>query len=175
MGKVISKRSLAVLVSALLALIIVTAALFWRGLGYITYPAKPEVLQTERAVQLKDAQKCPISLPSTAKDIYYASYSQFSVSQIFVRFEVPYEDAVLHAQRLFREYAARDGRVTEVSDPRPIIEPPELRIEPLPELHVGWFDIEHIHNGVTFGDINVGGPRIWIDKDRNLFFYCLTD
>ena len=138
--------------------------------------SKPTIEQTTRPLALEEARpKCPISLPREAKNIQYAYFSDATVHQSFVRFEVPYEIGLSHVDEVFREHARRMNWAFKRPAALAITEPPRLSLTPFPELRIGWFDIEKVRHGKTYGELNSWQPQVWIDTDRNLFFFCLTD
>ena len=159
-------RAMALLVSTVLLL----ASVAWGQ------TSKPTIEQTTKPLGLGEARrKCPIALPKEAKNIQYARYSDWAVHQSFVRFEIPYEIGVSHVQAVFREHARRMKWPLKSAAERPITKPPQLSLTPAPELRIGWFDIGKIRHGKTYGELNSWQPQVWIDTDRNLFFFCLTD
>lgn len=151
------------------AVLMATGAAWWQT-------SKPTIEQTTKPLALEEARsKCPISLPDEAKNIQYAYYSDVTVHQSFVRFEIPYEIGVAHVEAVFREHARRMKWPFESPAEGAITKPPQLSLTPAPELRIGWFDIESIRHGKTYGELNSWQPQVWIDTDRNLFFFCLTD
>lgn len=138
--------------------------------------SKPTIEQTTKPLALEEARsKCPISLPREAKNIQYAYYSDATVHQSFVRFEVPYEIGLSHVDEVFREHARRMKWTFKSPAEVALTEAPSLSVTPMPQLHVGWFDVEKVHRGKTYGELNSWQPQVWIDVDRNVFFFCLTD
>lgn len=134
---------------------------------------RPEIAQTDQPLRREQAGRCPIPVPSDAKNIYFASYADLPAYQVFVRMELPFDEAMRFAEERLKEYENKSGRHLDLN-PRPVTSEPELGLEPLPGLNLRWFDIQNIHNGLLFGDINTG-PRAWVDKERNLFYYCESD
>jgi hypothetical protein len=154
----------------LVATILLAASTVW------WQASKPTIEQTTRPLALKEArQKCPIALPEGAMNIQFAYYSDATVHQSLVRFEVAFEIGVFHVDEVFREHARRMGWSFKSPAGRAITEAPSLSLTPMPQLHVGWFDVEKIHHGKTYGELNSWQPQVWIDEDRNVFFFCLTD
>ena len=155
----------------------VIAAVGILGSGVLWWQSsKPTIEQTGAPLSRGDAeQKCPIPLPREAQNIYYAYYSDVTAHQCFVRFEAPYEIGVAHVDIVFRDHAKKMNWSFTSPGSVAIKEPPTLPLDPLPGLRTDWFDIEKIRRGRTFGELKSWQPQIWIDADRNLFFYCLTD
>jgi hypothetical protein len=138
--------------------------------------SKPTIEQTTKPLALEEArQRCPIALPEGATNIQFAYYSDATVHQSFVRFEVAFETGVSHVDRVFREHAERMKWSFKSPAEHAITEAPSLSVTPMSQLHVDWFDLEKVHHGKTYGELNSWQPQVWIDADRNVFFFCLTD
>ena len=105
----------------------------------------------------------------------YAEYSDWIVYHCYVRFEVPHEIGLVYARRVFREHAKKMKWSFREPVRVPIQPPVTFDFDPPPELQIAWFDVNQIRNGETFGELNSWQPQVWIDFDRNLFFFCLTD
>ena len=137
---------------------------------------KPQIRQTIKPLSLEEARaKCPITLPPEARNIQYPLRADVTTIESYVRFEIPYEKAVAYAPEVFKEHAKIMQTDVEIPEPREIATRPRLNFESDSDLHVTWFDIQNIQHGVVFGVVASWRPQIWIDKDRNLFFYFLTD
>jgi len=136
---------------------------------------KAEVVQVSSPLSRSEADKCPIPLPEGATNIYFAYYSDPPVYQCFVRFEAPYDQALAHVEVVFRNHARAMNWPFRMPNSSAITETPRLDFQPLKDLHVGWFDIGGIRKGITFGELNSWQPQIWIDTERNAFFFCVTD
>jgi hypothetical protein len=138
--------------------------------------SRPQITQTTEPLSFEQARgKCPITLPPEAKNIEYAIRSDVTTIESFVRFDIPYEKGIAYASEVFKEHAKILNQDVDIPQPREITKPPRLDFQPDSDLHVNWFDIDKIRHGVVFGTVAGWKPQIWIDKDRNLFFYCLTD
>jgi hypothetical protein len=128
---------------------------------------------------LDQAQKvCPIPLPISATNIWIATYYHFQALGEYVRFEAPAEDCKEHVRSILTQHRERfehlrghfdEGEWREITPTNR----PQIAIVGFRN-GLSWFDVEHITNGVTMG----GGPCIpqfWVDYDRGIFYYCLTD
>lgn len=154
----------------LVSIVLLTANTAWGQ------ASKPTIEQTTKPLGLEEAgRKCPIPLPKEAKNIQYARYSDWAVHQSFVRFEVPHEIGVAHVEKVFREHARRMKWRFRSPTERAITKPPRLSLTPASDLRIGWFAIGSIRHGKTYGELNSWQPQVWIDTNRNLFFFCLTD
>ncbi len=122
--------------------------------------------QTSHPISRQEASRYfrPDELPAGAHDIQYAdSYCQVSPTfEIFVRFEAPVPECLSWAAskfpniRLEQLDTAVEPRTSNGADPK-------------------WFDIHRIAKGVTGGKGYEGEPKIWIDTDRGIFYYSMTD
>jgi hypothetical protein len=155
-------------VLAFTVVLVAAGASFWKN-------SKPDIFETRAPVTIQGAQKCPIPLPPNARNVYFAYYSDAPVYQSFVRFELPYEEGIAQVEKVFRAHAAAMRWPFRMPVRKAISETPQLDFKPVKALHVSWFDIGRIRNGVTFGELNSWQPQVWIDKDRNLFYFCVTD
>src|SRR5688572_15683135 len=114
-------------VSLLASTILVAAGPVW-------WQTKPTIEQTTKPLALQAARsKCPIPLPDEATNIQYAYYSDVTVHQSFVRFEIPYEIGVSHVEAVFREHASRMKWPFKSPAEGAIINPPRLSLTPAPE------------------------------------------
>jgi len=144
--------------------------------GLVWFVLRPNVEQTSRPLSFQEARsKCPIPLPAGARNVQFAFIQDWIYYQCFVRFEVNYDEGVAHAENVFRDHA--EQMKWKFTEPRrePITSPPSPGISPDRALRVEWFDVAKIRSGISFGELNSWQPQVWVDKDRNLFFYCLTD
>jgi hypothetical protein len=115
-------------------------------------------------------------LPDEASDIYYAHYSQWIAYDFIVKFKAPVETCKSHAMLLVEQYNKNEGNVDRRIPLKfiDITEPPLM--EQIDQtLNVDWFDVHNIKNGLMISGNNPSQPSIWIDVDRNLFYYRLTD
>ena len=138
--------------------------------------AKPEIVRIDKPISADEAKgRCPIALPPEAKNVYYAVYSHVIAYESFVRFEIPYAKGIEFAEEVFKAHARKMGWSFTKPQTLQLSGKPELDFEPRKELKVSWFDIQGIRKGVTIGKLVSWQPQVWIDEERNLFFYCLTD
>ena len=112
----------------------------------------------------KSSATCPIVAPSFATNLRFASYSQDVAHAEYVRFDAPASAAQAWAMGYFKQI----GPLTRMDH----IEPPVVHWDRKTDL--SWFDVNNIKHGLSAG----GGswlPQIWIDLDRNVFYYRLED
>jgi hypothetical protein len=113
----------------------------------------------------KALKHCIISLPESARDVQYAwVVGGMQYTQQYVRFEAPVDDCYAQAKRILRT-----NQPTFSKTSRPL-GPPSCE-----QLHTKWFDVDKIAEGVVAGDGSDHGPQIWIDTQRGVFYYYLTD
>lgn len=90
----------------------------------------------------------------------------------FLRFEAPVADCIAHAEHcLAMHNAEQHMKVNQTLRPIKRIEGVLQNTEPL---SVPWFDPSSIRTGLVGGDTG-GGPRIWIDTEKGVFYWQLTD
>jgi hypothetical protein len=140
-------------------------------------PAEIFATKADSPFTLEQARKnIRLPLPDEASDIYYAYYAQWIAYDFIVKFKAPVETCKSHAMLLIKQYNENEGNADrhiplEFKD---ITEPPQM-VQIGPPLNVDWFDVSHIKNGLMIAGNNSMQPSIWIDTDRNLFYYRLTD
>lgn len=140
-------------------------------------PAENFITKTDAPLTLEQARnKINFSFPDEASDIYYAHYSQWIAYEFFVRFNASAEVCKSRALLLIEQYNSNENN-TQRHIPlefKQITKPPAKEVIDHP-LNIIWFDVHNIKNGFTIGGNNPSQPFIWIDVDRNLFYYRLTD
>lgn len=140
-------------------------------------PADNFVTKVDSPLTLEQArEELSFPLPDEASDIYYAHYFQWIAYDFIVKFKAPVEVCKSHALLLVEQYNENEGNVDrhiplEFMD---IIKPPRI-LQISEPLNVDWFDVQHIKSGLMIGKDNPSQPCIWIDADRNLFYYRMTD
>jgi len=122
-------------------------------------------------------------LPASAHDIeFHCEYLEVSPTfEICVRFQAPLRDCMAVARKMVVSAGSEPVRVPMSprlavkllpSDPFKAVSHPELPHNPdLPQ----WFDPDHISKGVMAGKGFEGQPQIWVDEERGIFYYYLTD
>ena len=153
-------------VSAVLGIVAAKALFFWMMEDKVVDNySKP--LTVEQARQ----ENCPIPLPDSARHVQFVYASGgLQALEILVRFEAPVDVCRGHIAIVFGAN-------------QPAVLPLQLtpiKSTPAPEDHdmVGratWFDVERIKNGTSTGPAGDWEPQIWIDEDRGIFYYKLTD
>lgn len=140
--------------------------------GCSTSPVTPQVLKTRSPVSLAAARKdCPIPLPDTAKNIQYAAWSQWIAHETYVRFDAPASDCLTQATAVLQPYAQQFGS-SVVS--REVSGPPES-FHASDKLDVQWFDIGKFTKGVVFQLSDHHGPAVWVDTNRQCFYFIDED
>ena len=135
------------------------------------------VTKVDSPLTLEQARKdLRFPLPDEASTIYYAHYRQWIAYDFIVKFNAPVELCKSHALVLIEKYNENEENIDRhISlDFEDITEPPYKT--PIGDpLNIDWFDIHHIKNGLFIGSYGPMQPSIWIDTDRNIFYYRLTD
>jgi len=119
-----------------------------------------EVLSGEEAVN-----RSPIALPDAASNVRVATYTHWVAYSQYVRFEAPTPVCLAHAK-------AMTGQ--EPPAPKALDEDERRCFHLYFADGLPWFDTAHIRNGVVLG----GGPsvpKVWVDTDRGIFYYQITD
>jgi len=138
-------------------------------------PCIPHLRQTHGPVPLEKAGSgCPIPLPASARNIQYRSFIFFQAYEDSVRSEAPVADCLAHADRVFKYWRERyrSDLYQEPGPLQPIDQPPQ---HPHLSAEIPWFDVENIRNGMNAGCRHPMQPTVWIDLDRGVFYYLLTD
>ena len=135
----------------------------------------PHVAKTSGPVSLEQAEDCPIPLPKGAKNIRFYSRMQFNFFVEFVRFEAPVTVCRQHIGPALSAWGETFDYLRDEAEPvRELDEPPRPQRYP-EEYGVTWFDPHTIRKGVTAGGGGSGIPMIWVDTERGIFYYMLTD
>ncbi len=128
-----------------------------------------------RPLSFERAQRrCPIRLPSTAQNVQYKHFSFLLYFAESVRFEAPVADCLAHIRTVIEDHNARytSGLRQTPIKWTPITTPPsKVQLG----LDVPWFDIHNIQSGIQAGARGTIQPAIWVDAERGVFYYMMTD
>jgi len=137
------------------------------------------VTKVDSPISLEQARKeLTFPLPDEATDVYYAHWHQWISYMFKVKFSAPLDVCKSHAidviQRFNENHPDRKIplELTEISDLSVL---PKEDTSPSPPLNITWFDVHDIKNGFKIGTIGPMQPMIWIDADRNIFYYEMID
>ena len=167
----------------ILIVIAFSALLFWGFLAIRSFLAHDEffgaaenfITKVDSPITLEQARKdLKFPLPNEASDIYYAHYAQWIAYNFMIKFQAPIEICKSHAICLIEKYNKENPDKKITPELIEIIEPP-FPAETGPPFNITWFDVHNIKNGFEIGTGAIHQPSIWIDSDRNLFYYRLTD
>jgi len=126
--------------------------------------ANVHISETSQPVTREEALKHlkPSSLPASARDIqYYLMFMQVTPGFTqCVRFEAPVDDCKTLAHDLL-------GLALLV----PVSHPSRPRSSDVP----AWFEPNNITKGIMGGKGYDGQPKIWIDEERGIYYFYLTD
>jgi len=169
MGKLVRTAAIGAVALAVLAALLFAVAFF------------PRTEVTERPLTVPEAVAvCPIPLPISATEVYVASsrVGGFAGAHL-VRFRAEEDVALSLAQLVIAKYNEGESGARVLSTmPTPIESGPKLpdllayRLAPE---RVPWFDVERIHRGYTLGAGGARQPWFWIDTERGLCYYRMTD
>lgn len=148
---------------------------------------RPTIVQSHGPVSAEEARRqCPIAIPSTAKNVQYAVYSEFQAFAAFVRYEAPVDACIEAGKTLLGADNAerRKNRRPELeglhalirapAGPQAVPGRPGNRAMP-PELSIPWFNPGSITEGLEGGGAGSHEPKVWIDTTRGVFYYQLQD
>ncbi len=147
----------------------VTFALLWQTPLIPRYSSSGGPVSVERA-----RRRCPIPLPASARNVQYKTFRFWVAYEEYVRFEAPVEDCVAHVPVVIRQWNAdspSDLRQTSET-PQPLEQAPR---HPGMLLDVPWFDVENIKKGLSAGAGGPLVPTVWVDSQRGVFYYMVTD
>jgi len=145
------------------------------GFGFLYWSMQHDFVEqtTGPLTREKALKHCPISLPSTARNIQYASFnSGLQAAEMFVRFEAPVPDCYACAQTLFARRAKDDSRYS-IPVFRTTAHPES--IESTNHLQTSWFDTDRTSKWVVAGRGSSWEPKVWIDTEAGIFYYYVTD
>lgn len=136
--------------------------------------SKASVSVLTEPISLEEARKkLDIPLPDRASNILYAGYAEWVAYDFILKFEAPVDICKSHALLLLEEHNKQTSQEKLPLEFRTITETPTISGK-LP-FDIDWFDIHNIKNGLLAGDSGSHQPMIWIDTDRNIFYYRYTD
>lgn len=129
----------------------------------------PHKSQTSGPVSLRDADGCPIPLPPEARNIQYYKYSHWIEFREFVRFEASAEVCKSHVAKVVAKWRESHGDYVAPGPLEPISDSVDsYKTAP------AWFDVSSIKSGFHANG-NSSTPTFWIDTDRGVFYYKMTD
>lgn len=155
------------IIGALVLAVIGVCGLFWWNWTH------PYIEQSKGAISREEAMKhCSVPLPASAHDVYYSNYSDgLQVGEFLVQFEAPVKDCRATADAIYAAIARKNPKYTAPKF-TPVSHPPRAGSSYMP---VDWFDNDHIEKGAVGGKGYEGEPTIWIDEERGIFYYKLSD
>ena len=117
---------------------------------------------------------CPIPLPDSARNVQFAYYHHWIEFEMDVRFEASPEICKEHVKTVIEANAKNYKWLPHPTDLIPVTSMPPINN------HDGlgvipWFDIDNITHGVGRSGQGSYDPDIWIDDDRGIFYYRITD
>jgi len=135
----------------------------------------PHETKTSQSVSLDHAGGCPIPLPPTASNIQFYKHVQFNFFSEFVRFEAPVDDCIKHIESVRAAWGKEFDYLRYRFEPARSLDEPPMPQTLAQERGVTWFDPHNIRKGLTAGGGGSGIPNIWVDTERGVFYYELSD
>ena len=135
----------------------------------------PHVTKTSGPVSLDQADGCPIPLPQGAKNIRFYKLFQFNSFVEFVKFEAPADVCLEHIKPTLIAWGETFDYLRDRVEPVRDLEKPPYRNIFAEEFGVTWFDPHTIRKGVIAGGGGSGIPTIWVDTERGVFYYQVSD
>jgi len=119
----------------------------------------------------KASSHVPFALPESAHDVEYSiEAGGLQYYACFVRFVAPSADCRAAAEAIFAD-RAKTYQNSVVPKFGSASHPSQAELQQYP----GWFRVDQITNGVETDAGGNWGPHIWIDEDRGIFYYFMTD
>jgi hypothetical protein len=127
--------------------------------------------------------RVPIPVPTSAKWVRFSEFGFWKAYDLQVRFSAPCDDCIKAAEDILVQHGAgksgnRPALRIEIKNGRYVVSKND---DFLPDLHgiqegnKWWFRPDKIRNGVFFYAGGGLSPHIWIDTDRKVFLYKVTD
>ena len=88
-----------------------------------------------------------------------------------VRFHAPVADSEAHAKKLMPDATIN----TIEAIPSELAFYHLTKFPPNTSYILDWFDVQNIANGFRFGEPGPGKAVIYVDRDRGIFYYRMTD
>ncbi|MEO8614590.1 MAG: hypothetical protein ABI600_05565 [Luteolibacter sp.] len=133
------------------------------------------VVRFDKPLTYEEAVKNPdvdFPLPATSSEIYYGMYADWQTYTRIVRFKAPVEDCISHIDSVIKWDERMYHRTSSY-----------LRKKVSRVDHQGagclepakWFTPETITDGLYEGKDSSHTPQIWVDLDRGIFYFKVTD
>ena len=133
--------------------------------------ASKTTLETTQPVSLTDTENIiRFEFPKSAKNIQFASYSEWIARTTYVRFEASIEDCIATAEKIITEHKSKDPNfpVPVLTD---TLDPEWKRLEN-PHIDATWFNPTEIRQGKKSEKFR---STIWVDTARGVFYYYDSD
>jgi hypothetical protein len=151
----------------------------WR----ISKQMKPAIMESDEPISLNEARRMSeLPIPESAKRIRFAGYSEFQAFTEVLCFEAPIDDCKAFAEKVIEDHNRKNPQRT-VKGLRPISPAGSTAaslergtanriLEPL---KASWFTPYSIRSGMQAGEEGSHQPMIWIDLEKGILYYLLTD
>jgi hypothetical protein len=122
------------------------------------------LLLSQRPLTVDEArQQFAFDYPDSARRVRFASFSQWVAYEAILRFEAPADDCIAVAKRV------TSAGLVKIEGPS------KERAFTSPHFRSEWFDPESIATGFSGGARGHRSPKVWVDTDRGVFYYLVTD
>lgn len=118
---------------------------------------------------------CPIDLPPSAHNLYVSEQGAWLAHHCEVRFDATVEDCIATADRVKVRFADEFDR--ELQEPfridreRGVVPPSDLVVS----RRKWWLTTNSIRNGLYYPGGGSSEPEVWVDTDRGVFYFRVTD
>jgi len=139
---------------------------------------KPSHSHSIRPMQLAElGTNAVISFPPGASNVQYAVFSWGRAFGVAVRYEAPALECIRHAESLLLKGSPTETTAIERT---PITGPIDFvptvdtvsKDGKVETLELSWFDLKNFGSGLQMSRSNqLSGPVIWVDTNRNVFYY----
>ncbi len=148
---------------------------WWFTSNLFNAPPEDYAVALSKPVSLEVArQELDMPLPDGATNILYGQYAQWIAFEFMLKFEAPLDVCKSYAVALLERHNTNRPEARVSTDLRELTVVPDP-VPPAPPLNISWFDIHNIKKGFGAGAPGSHQPMIWIDAERNLFYYRYTD
>lgn len=151
---------------------------------------QPMIVHSPGPVSVAHARAaCPagIPFPDSATNIQYASFSLWQAHADYVKFEAPVEDCVAAAEMILRPRdvpatrPASPGEEGSVLQRLPKNDADTDWVDGRPNgvedefIKAPWFDPANVRVGFEGGGYGSHAKTVWIDAERGILYYRVTD
>lgn len=138
--------------------------------------AEGSIVYTTTPLTVHQAREClRYPFPDTAAKIQYASYREGVAVNDVLRFEAPVADCLAAAQEIIDRHVRERPDLVNCATHGSTATLPTTSGPPGLPLSAPWFTPHQIQNGQAFGWHGSHCPTIYVDTDRGVLYYELSD